>query len=111
MRKMIGCCGLDCEKCDAYTATVNNDDCLREKTAVLWSELNNAPITADMINCMGCRMEGVKTPFCDYMCEIRKCACGNGFGTCKDCKDMAKCSRLAMITDNNSEALNNLTNQ
>ena len=48
MDKMIAYCGLDCEKCDAHIATVNNDDALREKTAKLWAEMNNAPITADM---------------------------------------------------------------
>jgi len=44
---MIAYCGLDCEKCDAHIATVNNDDALREKTAKLWAELNDAPITAE----------------------------------------------------------------
>ena len=46
MRDMIGYCGLDCEKCDAYIATVNGDQTLREKTAKLWAELNHAPISA-----------------------------------------------------------------
>ncbi len=62
MNKMIAFCGLDCEKCDAYLATVTNDNALREKTAKLWAEMNNAPITPEMINCMGCRADGVKTP-------------------------------------------------
>ena len=74
MKELIACCGLDCEKCDARVATVNNDDVLREKTAKLWSEMNHVPITKEMINCMGCRADGVKTPFCDSLCEIRKCA-------------------------------------
>ena len=39
MKDMIGYCGLDCEKCDAYIATVNDDQALREKTAKLWAEL------------------------------------------------------------------------
>ena len=39
MKKMIAYCGLDCEKCDAYLATVHNDDALREKTAKLWAEM------------------------------------------------------------------------
>ena len=26
MDKMIAHCGLDCTKCDAYIATINNDD-------------------------------------------------------------------------------------
>lgn len=28
---MIAYCGLDCEKCDAYLATINDDQALREK--------------------------------------------------------------------------------
>ncbi len=28
MNQLIGCCGLDCEKCDARVATVTNDDAL-----------------------------------------------------------------------------------
>ena len=40
MNERIGFCGLDCEKCDAYIATVNDDQALREKTAKLWAELN-----------------------------------------------------------------------
>jgi len=29
MKEYIAYCGLDCEKCEARTATVNNDDALR----------------------------------------------------------------------------------
>lgn len=49
MRDMIAYCGLDCEKCDAYLATINNDQALREKTAKLWGKLNNAPILPEHI--------------------------------------------------------------
>lgn len=31
MKKMIAYCGLDCEKCDAYIATINDDQKLRKK--------------------------------------------------------------------------------
>ena len=30
MNQLIGCCGLDCEKCDARVATVTDDNTLRE---------------------------------------------------------------------------------
>lgn len=60
MNELIAYCGLDCEKCDARMATLNNDNELREKTAKLWSELNGAEITAEMINCVGCRVDGVE---------------------------------------------------
>lgn len=67
MKNMIGYCGLDCEKCDAYLATINDDQALREKTAKLWVELNNAPILPEHINCEGCRANGAKTVFCEHM--------------------------------------------
>lgn len=44
MKNMIAYCGLDCEKCDAYLATIHNDQALRAKTAKLWAELNHAPL-------------------------------------------------------------------
>ena len=53
MKEMIGYCGLDCEKCDAYIAIVNDDQALREKTAKLWAELNKAPILPEHVNCEG----------------------------------------------------------
>ena len=58
--QLIGCCGLDCEKCDARIATTTNDNALRKKTAALWTKLNGVTITPDMINCTGCRIEGAK---------------------------------------------------
>lgn len=109
MKNMIGYCGLDCEKCDAYIATIHNDDTLREKTAKHWAELNNAPITADMINCMGCHADGVKTPFCAYMCEIKKCASKKGVETCADCSETQDCKTVAEILNNSQEAKKNLS--
>lgn len=61
--QLIGCCGLGCETCDARIATLTNDNALREKTAELWTKLNGVPITPEMINCIGCRMEGAKRRF------------------------------------------------
>ena len=37
MKNRIAHCGLDCEKCDAYLATIHDDQALREKTAKLWA--------------------------------------------------------------------------
>lgn len=108
MKKLIGFCGLDCEKCDAYIATLNNDDALREKTAKLWAELNNAPILPEHINCHGCRADGVKTVFCDSLCAIRKCSLNKGIPTCSACAMMDSCETLAVITGTNAEAKNNL---
>lgn len=108
MNELIAYCGLDCEKCDARIATLSNDDKLREKTAGLWSKLNGTEITSEMINCVGCRVDGVKPPFCNAMCPIRECAVRMKLNTCADCDKMDKCETLRMITSNNTQALENL---
>lgn len=108
MKDMIAYCGLDCEKCDAYIATINDDQHLREKTAKLWAKLNNAPILPEHINCQGCRTDGVKTVFCEHMCEIRKCALKKGVATCGECPDIETCLTIEPIIANNPAVLKNL---
>lgn len=108
MKDFIAYCGLDCEKCQARIATINNDDELREKVAKEWTEMNHVTITKEMINCTGCRIEGPKTPFCDKLCEIKKCASLNNYSTCGDCVKYKTCDTLSMITNHNDYALKNL---
>ena len=108
MKNMIAYCGLNCEKCDAYLATINDDQALREKTAKLWAELNNAPILPEHINCEVCRVDGAKTVYCDSLCGVRQCALEKGVTTCGDCPDMEKCQTIEMIISNNPDALKNL---
>ena len=108
MKELIAYCGLDCEKCDARKATVNNDDVLREKVAKAWSELNGVLITKDMINCLGCRVDGVKTPYCESMCQIRLCALKNEFSSCGKCENLNGCEKIKPVIDNSNEAKINL---
>jgi hypothetical protein len=105
MNEYIAYCGLNCEACEARLATVNNDDALRQRVAREWSELNGVEITAEMINCSGCRIPGVKTPYCDSLCPIRQCARDKQMETCGSCPEMNSCEKLAMITGNNADAL------
>ena len=106
---MIAFCGLNCEQCDAYIATKNNDQVLREKTARLWAELNNAPILPEHINCDGCRLNGRKTVFCESLCGIRQCALKRGVETCGYCAEMQTCKTLVAVTSHNPDALKNLS--
>lgn len=108
MKNPIAYCGLDCRKCDAYLATVHNDQALREKTAKLWSELNQTTITPQDICCEGCRENGAKTVFCSHICAIRKCAAQKGVATCGACGEMKTCPTLGAITANNPDAMSNL---
>lgn len=111
MKDMIAYCGLDCEACDAYLATINDDQALREKTAKLWAELNNAPILPEHINCQGCRTAGSKTVFCDSLCGIRQCALKKGVTTCGGCPDLEKCQIVGTVISEHPEALKNLKGQ
>ena len=108
MKSLIAYCGLDCEKCEARLATINNDNELRKKVAEKWSKLNNITITPEMINCEGCRIDGKKTVFCDKLCQIRQCAMNKKYETCGDCVEMKTCTKVAMVIGNNKDALKNL---
>jgi hypothetical protein len=109
MKLLIACCGIDCESCDARIATVNNDDKLREKTAQKWSAQFNSPdITADSINCTGCRIEGAKFAHCNF-CEIRNCVQAKGFTTCGDCEEIDTCKIVSSIFEHVPGAKENLT--
>lgn len=96
------CCGLNCEKCEARIATINNDDELRKAVAEKWSKMNNEPsITPKTINCMGCRTEGeCKFYFCSHLCEIRKCCMKRGFATCASCSEWKSCPTISPFLGN-----------
>jgi len=107
MNKFIAFCGLDCKNCDAYIATINNDNALREKTAMLWCEWNHTDeIKPEHINCLGCRTDGIKTYYCSSLCEIRKCADSKGFGTCKDCPEKKGCKLIEPMLSNEAVVQN-----
>jgi hypothetical protein len=90
---MIAYCGLHCEKCSAFLATLHNDDDLRAKVAKEWSEMYLIPVKAEDINCTGCRSDGVKSQYCERLCRIRLCAQGREVQTCADC-DWFPCEHL-----------------
>ncbi len=108
MKELIAYCGLDCESCEARLATVNDDEALRRKVAALWSDLNGVESTPEMIRCVGCRIDGPKTPYCESLCPIRQCALGRSVETCAGCCEMECCEKLGAITGNNAEALRRL---
>ena len=108
MNTYIAYCGLNCETCEARLATANDDNDLRQKVAKLWSELNGVEITPEMINCVGCRIDGVKTPYCESLCPIRQCALSRNIATCGECSEMDTCEKLGAIVRNNADAYRNL---
>ena len=108
MEKLISCCGLNCATCDARIATIENDDELRKATAEKWRTQYNAPdMSLAMINCTGCREEGVKFAHC-VVCEIRNCVKAKGYNTCGDCQEMMTCVIVSGVHKYVPEAILNL---
>ncbi len=100
---MIAYCGLDCEKCDAFIATANNDNELRAKLAEQWSKEYSVQMKPEDINCTGCKSEGVKLFYCQNLCEIRKCALPRVIETCAPCSEYP-CGRLDFVHKNAQQA-------
>ena len=108
MEKLISCCGLNCATCDARVATIENNEGLRKATADKWKVMFNVPeMSPDMINCTGCREEGVKFNHCE-VCEIRSCVNEKGFETCGDCSEMTTCIKVSAVHKYVPEAILNL---
>jgi hypothetical protein len=108
MEKLISCCGLNCAACEARIATLNNDDKLREETAEKWrNQYGNADITAEMINCTGCRAEGVKIGHWSE-CQIRLCAEARGLSHCGKCSEVENCDTIGFVHKHVPDALDNL---
>jgi hypothetical protein len=72
------------------------------------SELNGVEITPEMIHCVGCRIDGPKTPYSESLCQIRPCAMKKNIQTCGSCAEMGTCEKLAAIIGNNPDAIRNL---
>ena len=91
-------CGIKCPECPAHIATKNNDDTLREKTAAEWTIIHNHPFTPEMINCTGCKSDGIKIGFCSF-CEVRKCATEKNIEGCKVCAEIKTCKKIATYVE------------
>jgi len=89
-------CGINCEKCSAYIATINNDDDLKQKIAEEWGSLHNRQYVKEEINCLGCKSEEIFTAC--TKCDIRNCNLTRGIENCQDC-EMFPCDRLQRFFD------------
>ncbi|UCD53022.1 MAG: DUF3795 domain-containing protein [Phycisphaerales bacterium] len=79
---MVAYCCLECDKCDAYIATQNNDDVLRAKVAAEWK------MAAEQIHCNGCKSGAAL-----FNCEAKKCAIARNLPTCAHCDDFPTCDK------------------
>lgn len=86
-------CGINCEKCETFIATKNNDDTMRKEIAKKWSKMYNADIKPEHIHCTGCKGDGIKFHHCENTCQIRKCAIPKNIENCTQCDEYV-CDKL-----------------
>jgi len=82
---LIAVCGLNCAECPAYIAFTTDDNVLREKTAKEWSAAYGGVMTAESINCAGCKSEtGPHIGHCSQ-CAVRACGQPKAVDHCGVC--------------------------
>lgn len=84
-RETVACCGLYCESCGVYIATMKDD------VADLARIAARMGTTAEEMRCEGCR-SATLSPHCRD-CGIRACADGKGIDFCEACAEFP-CARL-----------------
>ena len=93
MEKMVSICGLHCDECGAFIATMRNDDQKRKETAAEWSKQFGADIQLQDVNCKGC-LSDVEPVFSHCrVCEIRLCGRNKKVANCAHCKEYV-CGKL-----------------
>ncbi len=60
MQHNFGYCGLDCNICEGFIATRDNNDEIRKKLAKEWSN-DEYKLKPEDINCLGCHSDQVFT--------------------------------------------------
>ena len=86
MNQLIAYCGLNCNECEAYKATLADSNKDRVRVAEKWSEEFKADIKPEDINCSCCIKEDTNFLYCS-MCGIRKCSKEKGLINCAYCPD------------------------
>lgn len=96
MQEMTAFCGLACHACEAYQATIDDDDKKRAKVASLWSKQYNMNFERQDINCEGCNSTtGRLFAYCKS-CEVRKCGMERSVVNCAHCAEYP-CEKLNPI--------------
>ncbi len=102
MSKLIAPCGIDCQVCDAYIATQNNDLELKQKMVDNFKKNHGIEKSLEEMDCDGCGAEGKHIGFC-AVCGIRVCAFDKGYATCAECAEFP-CEKGSFIWTSNSKS-------
>ncbi|WP_457558740.1 DUF3795 domain-containing protein [Candidatus Harpocratesius sp.] len=101
MPTKIAYCGLDCTKCPAYIATIENNMDQLIELSKKWSSPEMQFSPGDM-KCKGCTQSVQLFSWCSN-CEIRNCAMSRNIENCGYCGEYP-CDKLTPSHENNPEA-------
>ena len=93
MKQIISYCGLECNDCPAFIATINDDAAARKRIAADWSKQYHAEIKPEDIYCKGCLNESGRIFGHCAVCGIRKCGREKKVANCAACGDYP-CAQL-----------------
>jgi len=99
-------CGINCQDCEAYIATQNEDLEVFKKHQANIREQFGKDIPIEELHCDGCMANGRKIGFCDQ-CQIRICCIQRGYQNCSECADLP-CEKGSFIWVEGSQSLANL---
>jgi hypothetical protein len=105
-------CGVNCRECPVFTATVNDDNELRLKTAKEWGELyseyiGKKELSLEDMNCRGCQSGSDLFVGCGN-CPIRRCCREKDLVTCADCDEYEACGMINGFFTSAPQAKENL---
>jgi hypothetical protein len=106
-------CGVDCNACDVFKATVHGDAEALERAHKLWTKTAQKhwgmqTLDPAILKCKGCRCEGTEIFKGCRHCPIRRCAKGRDLSSCGLCPDWKQCERLTEVFADEPQARPNL---
>jgi Protein of unknown function (DUF3795) len=95
---MVAYCGLTCQGCPIYWATIENNPVKKQKMRAAIARLGQECYVIEMrpeeiTDCDGCRSEDDRLYSGCKKCEIRTCARARNVETCAHCSDYP-CEKL-----------------
>lgn len=93
-------CGINCQGCPVYKATVTNDVELKKHVMNEWGKMYNREFDIEEVQCRGCKSQ-VVFGLC-AKCDILKCNKDKGLDHCLLCKEYP-CERMIKFENNLKE--------
>ena len=86
----IAYCGIYCDTCPLYKATIANDDEAKMAVAKEWGESTKPDFKPEEYYCYGCKDKRSRGTV-GYHCTVKQCAMKKGYSLCSQCNELETC--------------------